>query len=144
MISLVDVTWKDINRLRKIRNQCRQYMTNNKDSINILQQFKWFLNLSDNIKPFIYYKDDIPIGYAIIKFDGNNCLLTGGLTDSYRGQGLGRQLFKLLIVYSLLYDRTPRLDVLKTNTRAFSLYKSLGFKIISEDDIKYTMEIRDE
>lgn len=143
MLEIEHVTWKTINKIRKIRNECSQFMTNNPNKISLYSQIKWFINLPENLTPYIFYKEGIPVGYGIIKINDNRALLTGGIKENSRGLGLGKELFSLLIYESEKLDKTPTLDVLKTNKRAINLYSSLGFKVIKEEQGIYVMEKND-
>jgi len=58
----------------------------------------------------------------------NNNEVTGGVLEEFRGQGIGKLLFKLLT------DQVPKpatLEVLMGNHRARGLYESLGWKYSS-------------
>jgi ribosomal protein S18 acetylase RimI-like enzyme len=58
------------------------------------------------------------------------------VSPAMRGMGLGRRLLKQLIQLVLSKNETERitLNVYRDNLSAYSLYKSLGFVVISEDD----------
>jgi hypothetical protein len=83
-----------LEQLRLIRNECRLFMTNNQKKISVTQQEKWFNELTEDVMPFLVINSDKFIGYAVIKIDGNETLLTGGLIESFRGQGYGRIIFQ--------------------------------------------------
>ena len=128
-----------LEQLRLIRNECRLFMTNNQKEISVTQQEKWFNELTEDVMPFLVINSDKFIGYAVIKIDGNETLLTGGLIESFRGQGYGRIIFQKLIDLSIEINKIPTLNVLKNNERAIKLYSSLGFKVINENDKIYIM-----
>jgi len=66
-------------------------------------------------------------------------LLTGGLVPEYRDKGLGKVIFKFLV--DQCHKSLPiRLEVLKTNTRAYKTYEGLNFKVTGENDNLYFME----
>jgi ribosomal protein S18 acetylase RimI-like enzyme len=137
---LVPLTENEIERLRLIRNNCRQFMTNNQQEISRSEQLAWFKSLDpDRHKVFlfkvphegVYY----PVGYGIVNLDNWSAVLTGGIVTGYRGLGYGRKLFEELVSQGLQYRKRVRLDVLRSNERAISLYKSLGFVMTDGDDI---------
>jgi ribosomal protein S18 acetylase RimI-like enzyme len=137
---LEKVTQKDIQKLRKIRNKCRQYMTRNKNKINKQEQKFWYKNLNENeLVPYLFYKNNKRIGYGIIRIEEKHCLVTGGLVSKMRNRGLGLTLFTLLCEESLKFKDEVRLEVLKTNTRAFNLYKKINFVVVNESDTLYYM-----
>ncbi len=58
------------------------------------------------------------------------------LEEKYRNKGIGTSIIKkILSSYNIVY-----LWVYKLNTRAISLYKKLGFKIIDETETRYYMK----
>ena len=58
------------------------------------------------------------------------------LEEKYRNNGIGTSIIKeILSNYNIVY-----LWVYKLNTRALSLYKKLGFKIIDETETRYYMK----
>ena len=58
------------------------------------------------------------------------------LEEKYRNKGIGTSIIKkILSNYNIVY-----LWVYKLNTRALSLYKKLGFKIIDETETRYYMK----
>ncbi|NDB81315.1 MAG: N-acetyltransferase [Alphaproteobacteria bacterium] len=136
----------DIENLRKIRNNCRKFMTRNKKYINKKQQLNWFQSINKNeMMPYLICQQinevsHQAVGYAIIRFEDNRGLLSGGVINKYRGLGVGRFIFSELIKICERKNIIPALEVLKTNTRAINLYKSLGFVIINENYDIYYME----
>ena len=58
------------------------------------------------------------------------------LEEKYRNKGIGTSIIKkILSSYNIVY-----LWVYKLNTKALSLYKKLGFKIIDETETRYYMK----
>lgn len=129
--------------LRLIRNECKEYMTRYNKEISKEQQTKWFLSIDKNKTiPFLFFENKNPIGYGLITFEENISLISAGIIEKYRGLGHGKILFNLLInECKKLNSDDIKLEVLKTNIRAYKLYKKLGFKIVSEDQDKYTMKL---
>lgn len=136
-------TYVHAENMRIIRNSCKEYMTNNNSHISSNEQEAWFESLNrEKIMPFLFIANHISLGYGIIKLEDSKAILTGGILNGYRGKGFGRLLFQKLIHKSIELGKIPSLDVLKTNTTAINLYKSLGFMIIEEFDDIYRMEIQ--
>ncbi len=123
------VTLEDCERMRKVRNACREFMTNDNSEISHERQKDWFKNLDRNfVIPFLVEtKEEAPsiVGFGIIRFKNDRYWLTGGLLPEHRGKGFGEQLFRLLI------DETSLpvwLEVLEDNLPAMKLYHKLGFR----------------
>ncbi len=138
----------DAEILRKIRNECREFMTEHNEYINEEQQKKWFKTANQKFDMYLAYLVEhgvivVEAGYGLIHRNKNESLLTGGLLKDCRDKGLGFDLFKFLI--SECRKEVPiRLDVLKTNVRALNLYKKLGFMIYQEDDNIFKMELKND
>lgn len=130
--------------LRTIRNECREYMTRNTNYITVEQQQQWFVDAHKKYELYIAYAIEygavvVDAGFGLIHKNEDEFLLTGGLLTSFRDRGLGKVVFKFL-VDQCTKTLPIRLEVLKSNTRAFKTYEALSFKIIGEDHRLYFME----
>lgn len=93
--------------------------------------YKYFKEDLDN-ENSIYYAlkdEDKIIGYAGLWFMFENCdLVNIAISKTYQGQGLGEKLLKLVIREAILKEcEFMHLEVRTTNTKAYNLYKKLGF-----------------
>ena len=134
--------------LRKIRNECRLYMTNNTGLITPEQQKEWFNSLDrTTFIPLLYLEIACgvcidPVGYGILRSHDGVTLLTGGLLETERNKGLGAKLFMDLIDMAReKFDQPVGLEVLKANHRACKLYTKLGFKPIYSTERIFYMEL---
>ena len=136
----------DVEELRKIRNECKDFMTRNNNTISAEQQKKWWSNLdTETNKLFLLHEvfdgvAGIVIGYGYIRIENNEVLITGGLSATERGKGHGKKLFEYLVEISKKFGLPIKLELLKTNNRAFSIYNSIGFRVIGDDGKKIYME----
>lgn len=145
---IVDIDQAQI--MRKIRNECKDYMTRDTSFITEEQQEKWFSGLDkENIKMFlmsvVYHGsivDTVGFGYCVHK--DNETYLTGGLKTLSRGRGYGKKLFLYLIEAAKTYGTPITLEVLNTNTRAKHLYSNIGFREIESNDRMIKMEYRND
>ena len=139
-------TASEAESLRVIRNKCRDYMTRSTEEITEQQQQEWFRTAYKKYELYIAYAVEhgaviIDAGYGLIHLNDNEYLLSGGLVPEYRDRGLGSNLFKFLV--DNCNKQLPiRLEVLKSNTRAFKTYERLNFLTIGETDRIYIMEYR--
>lgn len=130
----------DAELMRKIRNECRGYMTKDTSYITPEQQVKWFNELDkDNIKMFIMNKSYHgvafgAIGYGYCRHVGDETYLTGGLIPEFRDKGYGKVLFLHLLENAKSFNTRITLDVLNTNIRAKTLYENIGFRVIESDE----------
>jgi len=73
----------------------------------------------------------------ILNVDSKSPIFGIGLAECAQGQGLGRRITeRLLAEADSLGLVIVTLTVLKTNTRAWSLYESLGFERLGEETFK--------
>lgn len=141
---------EDAQDMRVIRNECKDFMTRNTSYITEEDQEKWYNSLDLNdIEMYLMYAcydgvafADVAFGY--IKFDGDEIYLTGGVSEYYRGQGLGRKMFSYLLDRAKVFDRKITLEVLNDNEKAYNLYLSLGFVPLYGDDRVTKMEYVDD
>lgn len=147
-IVLKEITESDIEQLRVIRNECREFMTRNTSFIEAEQQKKWHENLN-KLKNKVYLLNSIHygviaevIGYGYIKIEDGCILLSGGLIKSKRGLGYGKKLFQYLLKNSLELNLPVKLEVLKSNTVAISIYEKIGFKKSDENEKIIKMEYK--
>jgi len=127
-----------IEHLKIIRNECRLFMTNNTNIISEKEQNEWFRTLKPNVKPYVFYMNSDPIGYALTITNNNITVISGGLSDKLRNYGIGKELFTNII--RVCETNIIQLEVLKTNQRAIKTYSSLGFTIIGENENIFYME----
>jgi len=130
--------------LRTIRNKCREYMTRSTDYITPEQQEVWFKTAFRKYDLYIAYAIEhgvciVDAGFGVVHKNEDEFILTGGLVPEYRDKGLGKVIFKFLV--DQCHKSLPiRLEVLKTNTRAYKTYEGLNFKVTGENDNLYFME----
>jgi ribosomal protein S18 acetylase RimI-like enzyme len=130
--------------LRTIRNKCREYMTRSTDYITPEQQEEWFKTAFRKYDLYIAYAIEhgvciVDAGFGVVHKNEDEFLLTGGLVPEYRDKGLGKVIFKFLV--DQCHKSLPiRLEVLKTNTRAYKTYEGLNFKVTGENEKLIFME----
>ena len=132
--------------LRTIRNKCREYMTRSTDFITPEQQQEWFKTAFRKYDLYIAYAIEhgvciVDAGFGVVHKNEDEFLLTGGLVPEYRDKGMGKLVFKFLV--DQCHKSLPiRLEVLKTNTRAYKTYEGLNFSVTGETDNLYFMEYK--
>jgi ribosomal protein S18 acetylase RimI-like enzyme len=130
-------TESDAEILRVIRNSCKDFMTRDCSYISPEQQQRWFKNLPNTMDLFLLYNIQHgvivdPIGYGLIRKEPTEYLISGGLLPDARGKGFGSILFEMLLE-NVGSDLPIKLEVLKSNIKAFVIYNKLGF-IVTHDD----------
>jgi len=85
---------------------------------------------------------DEPIGRILVhRAKGALELVDISLLPDHRNRGIGTALLRELIEESRPSRATVRLQVLRNNEGAIRLYRRLGFAIVSEDEVRYRMEL---
>ena len=148
LFSLVDNESK-AESVRKIRNQCRNYMTRNNNYISKTNQKKWFHSSIGAFETFLVGAIEdgviyIEVGYGLIKIEPNIFYLTAALVPTYRGMGHGNEIFNFLIkrCKSINPGKKILLEVKSDNFNAIKLYRKLGFITINEDEFLTVMELK--
>ncbi len=134
----VDKTELDHQLLRRLRNHCREFMTNDTTHITELQQDDWWKRIQHDldVQPFLFYRADTmePVGYGMARRIAGDWWVSGGLLSGFRGLGFGTEIFQRLV------DRTGVpcwLDVRDTNLAAKATYKKLGFEPVRSVNTHY-------
>lgn len=141
----------DALAMRKIRNECREFMTQDVEKIGLLRQVHWFYNSysrwmkEGSAIAFVGWVDQTnPIAYGLIRdLDTGITIISGGVRKAYRGRGYGLELFTYLTERASHMEgvekRPVYLEVLDANKIAQSLYKKLGYEEIQKDHGIITM-----
>ena len=103
----------------------------------------YFVNViknKDNIL-LLYKEDNNSVGYVFAKRIDEGYLLDGlYVLESFRNKGIAKKLLNEIIKeINLMGEYKIFIKVLKENIVAYNLYKSLGFIIQKEDELKYYM-----
>ncbi len=123
---------RDAMVMRRVRNECRSFMTHNQNEISYFGQLWWWLFLDhEKYKPYVVGED---FGYALIFVQSPKAWLTAGLVENHRGRGLGFRVFQELIDNAISLGLEPWLEVRKDNHGARRVYDKLGFVIVNEHD----------
>lgn len=99
LMRLVPVTTPtDLEHLRIIRNECREFMTHNTNEISQEQQVGWWANVSDHPdwKVWLVYVPGWiePVGFAMLRRAVTRWYATLGLRAWMRGQGYGTLIYR--------------------------------------------------
>jgi len=125
---LLPMKLEDLGRFKEIRDQCLDFIHNNK-SYTYSETIKWFLK--NNIRYLSLYNDKRMIGYVRLESNDSVCTIGMDLDPEYRGKGIAFATYKITMDELNKYGITNfHLRVLQNNQHAVKLYKALGFEII--------------
>lgn len=89
----------------------------------------------------LIYLNDNKIGLLkVVENEKNIEIIQIQIDPKYQGKGIGGKVIKDIIENNSKFKKKISLSVLKGN-KAIDLYKKVGFKIISENEHSYVMEI---
>lgn len=150
------VTDIQFQQLLIVRNECRDGLTHDTDELTLQDQKEFIgkcweyetVNSVDTSPPFqvkreawyepyLLYDEDWPIGYGLLKLDGDKYWMTIGLVKEYRGKGLSRLLIHYITEMGHREGKEVWLDVLNNNRKAYDGYLKAGYKIVEYDAAKH-------
>lgn len=130
----VKTVW-DVLELRRLRNECRSFMTHDQRKISVWGELRWFYDTYKHweetgyAKAYLVCWQSTPVAYGFIRNLKIEPILSGGVSKQFRGWGFGEKTFRFLLKQARGKDKKKVvLDVLETNKPAVSLYKKLKFK----------------
>jgi len=132
----------EILAIRHIRNECREYLTNDTGYISIPQQIYWYFTYHKRAaksgKYRIYLaRDDKgnPVGYGALHLIDRELLITECVAEKFRRQGYGYTILKKLITIAE-HKRLPLVaEIRATNKISIALHKKCGF-ILEKTGVK--------
>ena len=129
MINFRRIEKNDCDFINGVRNSCAEYLHDNR-KFSKDDTLEWILKNDPDY--YIVLFNDIKIGYIRLSnhsTTNRNIYIGMDLHEDYRGKELSYNAYKLFIPH--LFDKQGlnkiSLEVLKTNVRAYNLYKKLGF-----------------
>lgn len=141
-LSIVRVqTLREALRLRHVRNECRDWMTTNREEITIDQQVKWWFTTLKNgktLEAYLLLDGHTPAGYGILrKKGGEENWVTVGLAAAYRRKGLGRILIGIMAELAYQDGRTPWVEILDSNKASLVPHVQSGYGLVRTVDSKW-------
>jgi RimJ/RimL family protein N-acetyltransferase len=82
---------EDVETLRRLRNECRKFMTGSTKVITKAQQAKWWA--ADARRAYLFVEAGKPVGFAYLRREGGVNWITCGLTKAARGKGYGTLIY---------------------------------------------------
>ncbi len=129
-------TLSDALIVRRIRNECRTYLTNYTDYINVPKQIYWYFTYyrmaaQDGKYRIFIARDDKnqPVGYGALHRHNGELLITECVAEVFRRQGYGQMILKKLINIAK-HEKLPLIaEIRTTNKISIALHKKFGFTL---------------
>jgi ribosomal protein S18 acetylase RimI-like enzyme len=131
----------DALAVARIRNDCREWLTNFTGHISPLTQARWWRRKYSRQAPKNYFvwlartPDGTPCAYAALAYEPDGGLLTVCVSPEFRRQGLGVDLLNFLRRqdWPPLVPRKLVAVVRNDNERSLNLHMKLGFQFTGND-----------
>jgi L-amino acid N-acyltransferase YncA len=120
---------KDYIFLREVRNQNREFLTENINYITTFDQIFFYLFQSRRYRIYIVEKKGQKAGYILLKQSKNIYFITEIILKKFRRQNLGTQMVNFA---KKKYKNLIAKIALK-NKASISFHKKNGFKVIKRD-----------
>jgi RimJ/RimL family protein N-acetyltransferase len=128
----------DLQVVRMIRNELKDFMTNHRAHITPEQQIKWFKNLSDKDALLLWVDEhDAPIGYTFVTLKDGIYYGTLAVLPEFHNQGYGTEMYKHM-VSSVAPDKL-HIEIFADNTPSLVAALKSGFTIVSATDKLVTL-----
>ena len=133
---LAVVSDQQFRDLLHVRNECRGGLTHDTHELTLQDQksFKDRCWRSSDMgqtlyEPYLLYDQEWPIGYGLLKWDGQRYWMTIGLVKQYRGRGLSRLLIRYITEMGHREGAEVWLDVDPENKIAYNGYLKAGYVV---------------
>lgn len=112
------MTPRDAEHLRRLRNECREWMTGSQAYITEEDQAVWWATRNPLYTIVWLYREPRhdapdPIAFGMVRKEGSYWYGTLGVTENRRGRGYGREIYRHLI--EVCPGSELRIDILMTN-----------------------------
>lgn len=117
-----------------VRNECRVGMTGSDAEITLDEQLEfmekcWVVTRETWYEPYLLYDDGWPIGYGMLKWDGQKYWMTIGVVKGHRGKGLSHVLTGLITTLGRRDRKEVWLDCFDHNVGRFA-YTQYGYELV--------------
>lgn len=129
--------WEQALELMDVRNECRDGMTHDTGWIDRKQQVLFFdehlstFRGDNKYEAYLLYDDHFPIGYGLLKWDGDKYWMTAGLIKEYRKRGLSRFLISYITEMGHREGNEVWIDVWKDNLALVGDIR-VGYEVMQE------------
>jgi len=123
--------------VRRIRNECRTFLTNYTKHIGILRQIYWFFTYYFRAQRSGLYRiflarnqKGVPLGYGALQLKDGELLVTECVAEKFRGQGFGKAILGKLIDIAKKERRPLIAEIWASNKPSIGLHQKCGFTLV--------------
>jgi RimJ/RimL family protein N-acetyltransferase len=121
--------------VRRLRNACREYLTNHRDPISLRQQARWFYRSyrpavrAGAYQLFLFLEGGKPVGYGALSLENDRLLITECVAPAQRGRGVGRAILARLLETARGQGRAVAAEIWADNAASIALHTRAGFTL---------------
>lgn len=127
-------TISDVLVVRRIRNECRTFLTNYSGHISIPRQIYWYFSYyrqaaNSGVFQLIIASNPsrLPVGYGVLSLINKELYVTECVAEKYRGQGYGSAILKHLISVANKQKLPIVAEIWASNQNSIALHKKYKF-----------------
>lgn len=122
-------TLEQAQELRRLRNDCRAWMTRDTRRVGEDAQREFFGTqiAPGAVRAWLAYSDHEAVAFGLLRASEGCWWLTCGVAGKYRGHGLGTGIVKHVTAAGLGTGLPVRLEVWADNDRAVHVYEKAGY-----------------
>jgi len=124
-------------QVRRLRNSCRDQLTNHNEYIGLVRQTRWYFRyyrrarVADYRLYLLLSDARVPLGYGAAHLRDDQLLITECVNTGHRGQGHGTTILRHLIAIGRAEGRELVAQVWSDNRASVSMHEKAGFKLQS-------------
>lgn len=127
----------DLEALRRLRNECRAFMTGHTDEIGREQQAAWWASLRpEDWRIWLYWAGRRPVAFGLLRRQHGRWWATLGVTEAERGRGIGTSIYADLIRWA---DGPVWIAVRRDNPASRRAAEKAGFSPVEQDGAGYAV-----
>jgi RimJ/RimL family protein N-acetyltransferase len=124
----------DVLAVRKLRNQCCAFMTNDQQTLSVWRQIRWYFTnyrrslAAGSYRIYLFLDSGKPVGYGALQLREGQLLVTECVAADRRGQGLGKNILDALIQIARREKRPLVAEIWASNQASIALHERAGFR----------------
>jgi GNAT superfamily N-acetyltransferase len=124
-------------QVRRLRNSCRDQLTNHHEHIGLIRQTGWYFRyyrrarVADYRLYLLLSDARVPLGYGAASSQDDKLLITECVSTDHRGQGHGTTILQHLVAIGREEGRELVAQIWRDNRASISMHEKAGFELHS-------------